>query len=502
MQASSPDYKLSASGQAICWYMRLYWTMHPHIDFLSRHIRNARLHLPLLLLVPLFLAAGCGEASQPTRPADPVPVRMVISPPSGQLNSLGQILRLNATLFDAGGNTITGLSVTWSSSNSAVASVSDDGLVIAHSEGTAQITAAAGGIRAQITVTVVRNPSRIVVTPESARLTAKGETLLLAAVVLDASDAPISDAQIDWSSDRPTVASVNDSGQVTAHSNGVARITATTGPVSKTVLVTVDFPTNRLVVSPESVNMASIGETFQLSARVLDANDQEVSDPTLTWTSENPAVASVDDQGLVTAQMNGQTYVTVGWEDLSASVSVTVSQVADRIEVSTRSVNLSEIGDMVTITARVLDAGGTKIQGAELAWTSEDLAVASVDDQGVVTAHMPGETRITVSSGDLSASVAVTVAGETETNRLVVSPEAVNMASIGETVQLSARVLDPNDQEVSDPTLTWTSEHPAVASVDDQGVVTAHMNGQTLVTVGWEDLSASVSVTVSGGRSP
>lgn len=455
-----------------------------------------RLRLTLLLLVPLFLAAGCGEESQPTRPADPVPVRMVISPPSGQLTSIGQILRLNATLFDAGGNTLTGLSITWSSSNSAVASVSNEGVVVARSEGTAQITAAVGGLRSTITVTVERSPSRIVVTPESVRLTAKEETLLLNAVVLDASDTPIPDVQVNWSSASPAVASVNTRGLVTAHANGEARITATSGSVSRTIVVTVDIPTNRLVVSPESVNMASIGETVQLSARVLDASDMEIPDPDFTWNSEDPAVASVDDRGVVTARINGQTPVTVSWEDLSVSVIVTVAQVADRLEVSSRNVLLSEIGGMVTITARVLDAGGTEIQGAELAWTSENPAVASVDDQGVVTARAEGDTRITVSSGDLSASVAVTVAIEGQTNRFVVTPRSINMASIGETVQLSVRVLDGNAMEIPDPDLIWTSGDPAVASVDGQGLVTAQKNGQTHVTVSWEDLSASVSVTV------
>ena len=236
-----------------------------------------------------------------------MPVRLVISPSSGLLTSTGQILRLNVTPFDASGNTLTGISITWSSSNSAVASVSADGVVIARSAGTTQITAAAGGIRADIQVTVARSPNRIVVTPDSARLTSKGETLMLNAVVLDASDAPIPDAQVTWSSASPAVASVNASGQVTAHANGVTQITAASGSASTTIRVTVAFEgqTNRLVVSPESVRLIAIGATFQLAARVLDANDLEIQGAQPTWTSEDPTVATVDDQGVVTARMKG-----------------------------------------------------------------------------------------------------------------------------------------------------------------------------------------------------
>ncbi len=374
--------------------------------------------VPLLLLVPVLLSAGCGEESKPTRPADPVPVRIVISPPSGLLTGSGQILRLSATLYDANGNTLTGIGITWSSDNSAVASVSNDGVVVARSAGTAQITAAAGGLRTSITVTVARTPSRIVVTPVSVRLTAEGETLRLVAVVLDADGAEITDATRSWRSAHPMVASVDDQGVVTAHMKGETRITVSSGNLSASVPVTVaiDTPTNRVVVSPDSVNMTAIGETAQLSARVLDPDDQEISSPDLTWTSEDEAVATVDDQGVVTAQMNGQTLVTVTWEELSASAMVTVAQAADRIVITPDVARLTSIGETVELTASVRDANDVEITGAEPTWTSENPAVASVDGQGVVTAQMSGTTRVTATFGMVSSSVSISV-GETETDR-------------------------------------------------------------------------------------
>ena len=382
-----------------------------------KHLPRLRL-VPLLLLVPWLLSPGCGEESKPTRPADPVPVRIVITPSSGLLTGTGQILRLSATLYDAAGNTLTGIGITWSSSNAAVASVSGDGVVVARSAGTAQITAAAGGLRTSITVTVARTPSRIVVTPVSARLTELGETLRLVAVVLDADGREITDAPRSWSSEHPMVASVDDQGVVTAHMQGETRITVTSGDLSASVKVTVaiETPANRLVVSPDSVHMAAIGETAQLSARVLDHNDQEVPAPDLTWASDDKAVATVDDQGVVTAQMNGQTLVTATWEELSASAMVTVAQVADRIVITPDAVRLTSIGDTVELTASIHDANDVEINGAEPTWTSEDPAVASVDNQGAVTAHMPGTTRVTATFGMVASSVSVSVI-ETDTDR-------------------------------------------------------------------------------------
>ncbi|MYK98155.1 MAG: hypothetical protein F4014_04900, partial [Gemmatimonadetes bacterium] len=374
--------------------------------------------VPILLLVPLLLSTGCGEESKPTRPADPVPVRIVITPPSGLLTGTGQVLRLNATLYDANGNTLTGIGITWSSSNAAVASVSSDGVVVARSTGTTQITAAAGGLRTSITVTVARTPSRIVVTPVSARLTAEEETLKFVAVVLDADGGEITDAPQSWRSEHPLVASVDDQGVVTAHTEGETRITVSSGDLSASVTVTVDFetPTNRIVVTPESVNLTSIGETAQLSARVLDPRDQEIPNPDLTWASKDKSVATVDAQGVVTAQMNGQTLVTATWEELSASVMVTVAQAADRILITPNVVRLTSIGEMVELTASVRDANDVEITGAQPTWTSEDPAVASVNDQGVVTAQMSGTTRVTGTFGMVASSVSVSVS-ETNADR-------------------------------------------------------------------------------------
>ena len=287
-------------------------------------------HLFFLLFVPLLLSAGCGEESQPTRPADPVPTRMVISPPSGEITALGQTLQLSATLLDSNGNTLTGYAINWSSSSAAVASVDRNGLVTAHSDGSTRITVAWSGIQTNITVSVVRSPSRIVLAQTEVLLTSPGETRTLDAVVEDAGGAEIPDAPRTWTSERPDVASVDDQGVVTAHMNGETRVTITSGTLSASVSVKVVFPprANRIVVSPESVNLTSIGETVQLSARVLDADDMEIQDPVLAWTSEDPEVASVDDQGVVTAQSNGTTRITVTSDMVSVSVPVSVDETA------------------------------------------------------------------------------------------------------------------------------------------------------------------------------
>ncbi len=457
---------------------------------------RSRTHLNLLLFLSLIAISGCGKDAVPTRPPepDPVPSRMVISPPSGSLTASGQTLQLTATLFDANGSPLTGFEIAWSSSNTAVATVDRNGLVTAHSGGTTQIIAAWGGVRNNITVMVSLGPSRIVVTPESVRFKARGETRQLEAVVLDADDVPIADASVNWSSDNPAVVFVNSRGEVKAIANGEARITATTGSVSKTIVITVAQVPVRIILPRNSVQLASVGETTTLTAIVVDSLDAEILDAPLMWTSEDPTVATVDAQGEVTARMNGETRITVTSGNLSAVVTVNVELQTNRIVVSPESVYLTSIGEMIQLTASVRDADDMEIPGVGLTLTSDDPAVASVDGQGVVTAHMNGETRIVVTWEDLEASVSVVVSQVAD--RIVVSQQVVHLPSIGDMVNLFATVYDGNNVEIQDADLMWSSEDPTVASVDDQGVVTAHMEGETSITVTSGALSANVRITV------
>ena len=111
-------------------------------------------------------------------------------------------------------------------------------------------------------------------------------------MVLDADDVPIADASVNWSSDNPAVVFVNSRGVVRANANGEARITATSGSVSKTIVVTVAQVPVRIILPRNSVQLASVGETTTLTAIVVDSLDAEILDAPLMWTSEDPTVAT------------------------------------------------------------------------------------------------------------------------------------------------------------------------------------------------------------------
>ena len=420
--------------------------------------------------------------------------RIVVSPESVYLTSIGEMIQLTASVRDADDMEIPGVGLTLTSEDPAVASVDGQGVVTAHMNGETRIVVTWEDLEASVSVVVSQVADRIVVSQQVVHLPSIGDMVNLFATVYDGNNVEIQDADLMWSSEDPTVASVDDQGVVTAHMEGETSITVTTGALSAIVRITAVQQANHVVVSPQSVDMTAIGETIQLIATAFDMGDGEVPGAELIWTSEEPTVATVNNQGVVTAQMNGQTLVTVTWKDVSASVTVTVEQQAHRIFAAPQTVHFADAGETKELFVLVIDANDMEIPGAELTWSSENPTVATVDDRGVVTARMEGVTRVTVTSGAISAQVVVIV-GTPMT--LVVSTESVRLTAIGETFYAIAMVLDAYNQRIPGAELAWVSKDPTVATVDDYGEITAQMNGQTIVTVTWEDMSDSISVTVA-----
>ncbi len=164
-------------------------------------------------------------------------------------------------------------------------------------------------------------------------------------------------------------------------------------------------------ISPAEAELDAIGATVQLTASVLDGNDRVISDAAVTWTSGNTEVASVTDEGLVTARKNGSAVVTAVSGQFHANAAVTVSQAVARIDVTPASVTLTKTDGTLRVDAVAKDRNGYQVPNAPLVWTSSDPFIVSVNALGDLEARSNGNARITVSSGDVSTSVEVTVSG-------------------------------------------------------------------------------------------
>ena len=139
----------------------------------------------------------------------------------------------------------------------------------------------------------------------------------------------------------------------------------------------------KVTVTPSAVDMTSLSATEQLAAQVLDQNGDVMPGVDVSWSSGDPAIATVSATGLVKSAGNGTATVTATAEEASGTASVKVMQAAASVTVSPLA-DTVEIGDTVRLTAVALDANGHAVVGAEFTWSSSDEAVATVDGLGLV----------------------------------------------------------------------------------------------------------------------
>ena len=248
-----------------------------------------------------------------------VPVASVSVSPTAATILVGGTQQLTATPLDANGNPLSGRTVTWVSSNTAVATVSASGLVTGVAPGSATITATSEGKSGTATITVNPVPvASVAVAPASATIVV-GATQQLTATPLDSAGNPLTGRTVTWTSSDPTVAPVSGSGLVTGVAVGSVTITATSEGKSGTASITVNPPPVATVtVSPASASIR-VGSTVQLTATLKDANGNVLTGRTVTWTSSNTKAATVNASGLVTGLATGSATITATSEGKSGT---------------------------------------------------------------------------------------------------------------------------------------------------------------------------------------
>lgn len=291
-----------------------------------------------------------------------------------------------------------GQEASWSTSDSAVATVSQDGTVTGAACGTCTVTASTASGEASCTVTVVNIAVKLVSLNKTATtIVIGGSELLTAAVLPENAD----DRTVTWSSSDPEVASV-ENGKVSALSLGEAVITATAGNLSAECTVTVKGPDVESVTLDMEELMIKKGQTAVLTATVTPADADFGS---LLWESSDESVATVDN-GKVTAVEVGSAVIKVTAGNKTARCTVYVSDAeTESITVSPKELTL-KTGETAVIEATIYPEGSNIIY-----WSSFDTSIATVDETGTVTAVAEGETSVMAKAGDKFATCKITVRG-------------------------------------------------------------------------------------------
>ncbi|UPZ16944.1 Ig-like domain-containing protein [Flavobacterium humidisoli] len=333
---------------------------------------------------------------------------------------LGTTQQLNATIAPANA---TNQNVTWTSSNTAVATVNASGLVTAVAAGTATITVKTvdGNKTATSAITVAAIPvSSVAVSPTSASLYA-GNTQQLSATI---SPANATNKNVTWSSSNNAIATVNSSGLVTAVSAGTATITATTQDGNKTAsaTITVNPNTNFTVYFYKPSNWGTGIKIYYWSAlptgilanatwpgvNMTDAGNGWYS---YTFTNVTSTNLIFNDGTNQTADLNRDKngwYMNGTWYDSNPGTGVAVTSVS--LSPTTASLN---VGGTQQLTPTVLPSNATN---KSVTYSSNNTAVATVNASGLITAVANGTATITVATVDGSKTSTCLVSVTTAPN--------------------------------------------------------------------------------------
>jgi len=252
----------------------------------------------------------------------------------------------------------------------------------------------------------------LAVNPMMVILTSLGATQQVSASPTDRRGKPLAGRAVTWSSSNDSVATVSATGLVTARSNGSATITVASEGKTGTVGVEVAQAAATLVIAPASAALTAVGQTQQLTVIAQDANGNQVANPTVTWSSSDPTVASVNAAGLATANKNGSAEITAATDSGRAALAtLNVAQMPASVAVTPSTATISAAGGtIIQFSAQAMDANGSPLVGRTIAWTSNAPGVATVSPTGLASAVGNGTAQISATVEDKTGSATLTVA--------------------------------------------------------------------------------------------
>ncbi len=425
----------------------------------------------LVALMLGVIAACSGEKS--SGPKIECVVRGVTAGQTSYAMVVTQVVNVSATIEQSGCPALPEL--TWSSNDPAVVTAERGGVITAVGVGNAEVTARIEGRSEQVvvSVTVAGRVLGLTVSPSSAELPVNGTQQLDALVTADRG----TPTAVTWRTSDATRATVSPTGLVTAIAAGVANITAvSTADTTRRAAsqVTVRPRVLGISISPRAETLF-VTATTQLNATVQGDSGVVTR---VRWRSVNPGVASVSEQGLVTALGMGATEV------IAESLGDSTQRAGARIVVLPRVLSVAVAPGVATIdvTATIpLVATVTGDLGASTAvvWSSSAPGRATVSATGAVTGVAMGTTIITARSvADPSKGATATVTVRPRVTGIAVAPSPATLV-VGGTVQLNATVA--GDSGIARG-VTWSSTDVSKVSVSEAGVVTGIAVGSATIT--------------------
>ena len=381
--------------------------------------------------------------------------------------------------------------INWTSEDTSVATVDENGVVTAIKEGQTEIvvTSTATGLQDRCTVLVRKNVTNIALEESQITISNIGESKQLTAIITP-EDA--TEQSVTWKSSNEAICTVTNQGLVTATGIGSTLVTATTvdGGLTATCIVKVIQHVEKVSLNKVALEL-KVNESEQLIANVSPDN---ADNKTLTWSSSNNQVATVDANGNVQALKAGEACikaVSVDNAEAKDSCKVTVIQPVTGVNLSMDDYTFDYTGESIQLVATVLPEDASN---KEVRWSSSNDNVCIVQN-GLVTAIAAGTATVTVTTVDGNYTANCIIKVIQHVTKVEVNKSDISL-KVGESEHLTATVSPANAENKN---LVWSSSNNQVATVDANGNVQALKAGDAwikAVSVDNTEAKDSCKVTV------
>ena len=390
------------------------------------------------------------------------------------VNSASSIV---GTAFDCSGNSIRNKKISYASSNTAVATVTTEGNVIAVSVGGASVSVVADGKSASVPVTVTPEVAATVIINPSVLTLRRTNTRDLVATARNSQNTIIANSAFRWSSSNSSILSVDQSGKVTALAPGSVVVTATADQtVGSASIIVTDIPIGSCALSPAS-SKVTVSQSVQPTLVVRDTANNVISSQgrAIVWTSSNEIVATVSNTGLATTRKAGTTTITASpAENAQVTCNASIQAVDPRIVqvvIQQRTGSL-RLGIPRGFSAALLDSTNSQVPAGRITtWSTNTPTVIGITSAGIVTGLSLGTARVIATAEGVADTVQLSVTN-VPVATVTLSPVQISVQE-GSTTQLRAVVTDSTGREVSDRPLEWLTSDPTKATVSSTGLVTA-----------------------------
>ncbi|MCC8436949.1 Ig-like domain-containing protein [Brevibacillus sp. M2.1A] len=433
-----------------------------------------------------FSVAGIASA-QVTTP-QPIEAYSMVASTTGLKANVGSV---NVTIGDTetirltyNGSPIDNALVDWEIGSSSIASVSN-GVVYGKKVGTTVVTARYNGYRATVRVTVDRAQ-----TLEATKTEVSVKKGKKTNVSLKFAGSSLPGSRATWKTADKYVATVDD-GEIKGVGEGSTVITASYKDQEVEIRVDVEGGGNsdgKLEADVTKLKM----EKGDKETIKLTYDDDKLSGSKATWKTSKSSVATVNDDGVVTAKGKGTATITAKYKGYEVEVDVYVdTDSSGKLEADETSISLKK-GDRDTIQLRYDDE---KLSGSKATWKTSNSSVATVDD-GVVTAKGQGTATITASYKGDKVEIRVKV-DYNNSGKLEVNDSTISLKK-GERETLT---LKYDGSTISNSNASWSTSRSSVATVSSSGTITATGKGTATITAQYKGEKVEIEVTVDGSSS-